>query len=358
MSGQSSPFLSRTVLFSAVFFSLFIYLLYQAMKLVAPLLTPLLWAAILALAMHPIQRRLVRRLNERRMLSATIMTAATFFLVIGPAVSLLCVLAAQAADLYSWSASVVQSGKLAEIWNRFSASFIDKLLAHPALSTVDLRGIAIKALGDVSSGLAGQVGGLLKNTFIFVIDLAIMMIALFFFFRDGEAYYNKVIDLLPFSARHKEAISAKIAETFSAVINGIFLVALMQGAMTAVGFFIFHIPFAIFWGFLAALLALLPVGGAALIWAPGALYLYFSGSPVSAVLLAVWGTLLVSLPDNFLKPLIIGKKAHISTFILFVALLGGIQAFGFLGILFGPVIVTLVTLFIKIYQEEFADQPL
>jgi len=356
MSRQPAPFFSRATLFGAVFFSLFIYILYLAARLVAPLLSPLLWAAILALAMHPMHEWVLRHIKNRRGLAAVIMTSFTFFLVIGPAITLLIVLTAQAVALYQWSASIIQSGQLAELWNRFNASFVDKLLAHPALATLDVKGMAIKALGDVSSGLAGQLGGLLKNTLVFLVDISIMLIALFFFFRDGESYYNGIIDLLPFSKRHKEAISHKITGTFSAVINGVFLIALLQGVMTGVGFFIFHIPFAIFWGFLAALFALLPVGGAALIWAPGALYLYLTGSFLPGILLAVWGVLLVSLPDNFLKPLIIGKQANISTFILFIALLGGIQAFGFLGILFGPIIVTLVTLFIQIYHEEFAEQ--
>jgi predicted PurR-regulated permease PerM len=356
MSEQPSTLFSRASLFGAVFFSLFIYLLIQAEKLITPLLSPLLWASILALAMRPLQGWLLPRLKNRRGLTAAIMTAFTFFLVIGPAVTLLVILTAQAVDLYQWSASLIQSGKVAEMWNRFNTSFLEKLLAHPALAALDVKGVAVKALGEVSSGLAGQIGELLKNVVVFLVDLAIMVVALFFFFRDGEFYYSGLIDLLPFSKRHKEAISHKITETFSAVVNGIFLIALLQGVMTGIGFFIFRIPFAIFWGFLAAIFALLPVGGAALIWAPAAVYLYLIGSVWSGILLFVWGTLLVSLPDNFLKPLIIGKKANISTFVLFIALLGGIQVFGFLGILFGPIIVTLVTLFIQIYHEEFAEQ--
>jgi predicted PurR-regulated permease PerM len=126
--------------------------------------------------------------------------------------------------------------------------------------------------------------------------------------------------------------------------------------MTGVGFFVFRMPFSIFWGFLAAVLALLPVGGAALVWVPGAAYLYLTGSTLQGILLAAWGLVLVSLPDNFLKPLIIGKKAKIPTFILFIALLGSLQAFGVLGILFGPVIVSLLAAFIQIYREEYADR--
>ena len=105
---------------------------------------------------------------------------------------------------------------------------------------------------------------------------------------------------------------------------------------------------------LAAVLALLPVGGAALVWLPGALYLFITDATVRGVLLATWGTFLVSLPDNFIKPLLIGKRAKLPTFFLFLGILGGLQVYGFLGILFGPLIVTLLTAFVQIYREEFS----
>ncbi len=354
MNTSPSSFLARSPLFAVVFFGIFLFLLYQMGRLIAPFLSPLLWAAILTLALYPVYKKLLLRLRGRRGLAASIMTLVTLFLVIGPAVTLLFILAAQAVDLYQGASAIVQSGRLAELWSRFESSFLDKLLAHPALAGLDLKGMAMKSISGISSSLAGQIGGVLKNTLILAVDIVIMVIALFFFFRDGETYYNAVIDLLPFTKKQKEAMARKVSDTFSAVINGVFLIALLQGAVTGIGFFLFHIPYAIFWGFLAAVLALLPIGGTTLVWIPGALYLYLTGSQLQGVLLGVWGLVLVSLPDNFLKPLIIGKKAKIPTFVLFIALLGGLQAYGILGILFGPVVVTLLMAFVQIYREEYA----
>ncbi len=355
MSTQPS-LLTRSPLFAVFFFGFFLFLLYQAAKLLTPLLAPLLWAAILTLALHPVYKKLSSRLNRMPSLTAGIMTFATFLLVIGPAVSLLIVLAAQSADLYQGASTLVQSERLAELRSRLESSFISKLMAHPALAGIDIKGMIVKGVTDISSSLAGQIGSILKNTFIFLADIIIMLITLFFFFRDGDKYYNTVIDLLPFTRKQKNDIAEKFADTFNAVINGVFLIALLQGVMTGLGFFVFRIPFSIFWGFLAAVLALLPIGGAALVWVPGAFYLYLAGSSLQGILLAVWGLILVTLPDNFLKPMIIGKKAKIPTFILFIALLGGLQAFGVLGILFGPVLVSLLAVFIQIYREEYANR--
>ncbi len=355
MSTQPS-LLTRSPLFAVFFFGFLLFLLYQAAKLLTPLLSPLLWAGILTLALHPVYKKLSSRLKRMPSLAAGIMTFTTFLLVVGPAVTLLIVLASQSADLYQGASTLLQSERLAELRSRLESSFISKLLAHPALAGLDIKGMIVKGVTDISSGLASQIGSILKNTLIFLADIVIMLIALFFFFRDGEKYYNIVIDLLPFTRKQKNDIAEKFADTFNAVINGVFLIALLQGMMTGLGFFVFHIPFSIFWGFLAAVLALLPIGGAALVWVPGAIYLYLAGSSLQGILLAVWGLILVSLPDNFLKPMIIGKKAKIPTFILFIALLGGLQAFGVLGILFGPVVVSLLAVFIQIYREEYADR--
>jgi len=183
-----------------------------------------------------------------------------------------------------------------------------------------------------------------------------MLIALFFFFRNGERYYRGTMELLPFTPEQKESIARKLHDTFSAVINGVFLIALLQGLMTGLGFALFGAPFPVFWGFLAAVLALLPVGGAALVWIPGALFLWLTGAALQGALLAVWGTVLVSLPDNFLKPLLIGRKAKLPMFFLFLGILGGLNVYGILGILFGPLVVTLLTAFVQIYREEFAER--
>jgi predicted PurR-regulated permease PerM len=325
-------------------------------RLCVPFLSPLLWAAIVTLALHPIYRKLHAFTKGRKSLAAGTATLLALLAVIGPAVGLLIVLSGQAVDIYQWASSVIQTGKLELMWSRLRSSFLDHILTHPALAGLDLKELFIKGLGDLSSGLTSQLGGLLKNTLFFMVNIVIMVIAVFFFFRDGEIYYRSCIELLPFTGRQKESISKKFADTFRAVINGVFLIALLQGIMTGIGFAVFGVPYAVFWGFLASGFALLPIGGAALVWLPGAAYLYLGGQTLPGVLLGLWGLVLVSTPDNFLKPLIIGKQAKIPTFVLFIALLGGLQVYGVLGILLGPLVVTMLTAFVQIYREEYAER--
>jgi len=356
MNNTPPPFITRAHVLAIVFFAFFLFLLYQMAQLLAPFSSALLWAAILALALHPLHKRLLGALKGRAGLAAAVTSLLTVLVIVVPAIVLLALCASQAIALYQWASGGIQSGRLVDLWNSFSTSLSEKLMAYPSLASIDVKGIAVKSISDISSTLAGEIGPLLKDTVLLTLDLGIMIIALYFLLRNGEAYYQSAMELLPFASEHKRSLAQKVYNTFSAVLNGVFLIALIQGVLTGIGFALFGIPFAVFWGFLAAVLALLPVGGAAIVWAPGAVYLFLAGAKIHGTLLILWGLVLVTLPDNFLKPLLIGRKAKLPTFFLFIGILGGLKVYGILGILFGPLVVTLLTAFIQIYREEYAGR--
>jgi predicted PurR-regulated permease PerM len=351
----TQPFLTRTHIFTIAFFVAFLFLLYQAGRLLAPFSGALLWAGVLALALHPLYLKLVRLFRGNTYLAAGLMTMITLLMVVGPVIGLLTVLVSQTLDLYRWVSEGITSGSLLDVWNRLSASISRKIFSLPFVADMDIKGLLVNGLHQFSSGLTSHVGAVLRDTLVLFFNLFIMLTALYFFFRHGERYYETAMDLLPFREEQKRSIACKLHDTFTAVINGVFLIALGQGVMTGIGFAIFGISFPVFWGFLAAVLALLPFGGAALVWIPGALFLLLTKATLKGVLLAVWGLVLVSLPDNFIRPFVIGKRAKLPTFFLFFGILGGLQVFGFLGILFGPLIVTVLTAFIQIYRDEFAE---
>jgi len=351
-----TSFITRTHIVAVVFFVTLIFLLYQMARILAPFSSALLWAAILALALHPLHTRALRACKGREGLAASVMTLVTVLVIVVPAMFLLGLCASQAVTLYEWASGGIQSGRLVELWDAYSSSLTTKFAAYSPLAAIDVKGLVIKNLGDVSSALAGQIGALLKNTLLLAVNFVIMLFSLFVFFRHGEEYYRAAMDLLPFSQEQKQSVTQKMYDTFSAVINGVFLIALLQGFLTGIGFALFGVPLPVLWGFVAALLALLPVGGAALVWGPGVIFLFLTGATLKAALLALWGVVVVSLVDNILKPFLIGRKANIPMFILFLALLGGLQVYGVLGLLFGPLVVTLLMTFIQIYREEYLSK--
>lgn len=347
--------MSRSFFIALAFFIVFLFLLYQMLRLLAPFGSPLLLAVTLAIALHPIYNRLVNCLKGREKLSSFIMTFFVVLLIIGPAITLFGILSTQAIDVYQEIMAGIQSNKLPEAWIETIDRFTNRIAEYPVLSSVDVKGFILKSLGSISSGLAAQFGTLLKNTLILALDLMVMLIALFFFFLNGEKYYRFFIDMLPFSSEHKKAVSEKVHDTFIAVINGVFLIALVQGVLTGTGFAMFGLPVPVFWGSLAAIAALFPIGGAALVWVPGVVFLYLKGSVMRSILFFFWGLVFVTLPDNFAKPVLIGRKAKIPAFFLFISILGGLNAYGVFGILLGPIVVTMLTAFIQIYREEYAD---
>jgi len=276
-------------------------------------------------------------------------------LVIVPSITLFGILTTQAIDVYQAIMVDIQSNKFPEAWTKTIDNFSSRIAEYPMLSGLDLKDFFLKSLGTVSSGLAVQFGTLLKNTVILAIDLMVMLIALFFFFLNGENYYRFFIDMLPFSSEHKTAVAEKVHDTFVAVINGVFLIALVQGILTGLGFALFSLPVPVFWGSLTVIVALLPIGGAALIWLPGVLYLYLKGSVMRSIFFFFWGLVFVTLPDNFAKSVLIGRRAKIPSFFLFISILGGLNVYGIFGILLGPVVVTMLMAFIQIYRDEYMN---
>lgn len=356
MNEEGSKTVASGRIFGAAFFIFLIFVLYQAARLIAPFASALIWGSIIALGLYPLHKRVLALVKGKGGLAAIIMTVLSVVIVIGPAGALIAALASQAADLYHQAAVFVQGDKWADIWYKMKTSVLGPILAHPISERLNLKDMVLRGLGEISAGIAGQFGDVIRNTLLFVLNFFIMLFSLFFIFRDGGQFYSRVMELLPLSDARKQAVAHKLADTFYAVIYGMLLVAIFQGIMTGLGFAIFGVPFAVFWGAIAAFLALLPVGGTALVWVPGALYLMFTGSLLKGILLCAWGLLMVSLPDNLLKPLLIGRKAKLPTFFLFLAILGGLKVYGLLGILIGPLIVTLVTAFVQIYKEEYVEK--
>jgi predicted PurR-regulated permease PerM len=136
--GQAQTFLTRSHIFTAVFFTFFLFLIYQMLQVLAPFSSALIWAAVVTIALAPVNRRVLSVVKGRKSLAAGIMTAGTLVVVIAPAVLILLMLANQAVDLYRWAADFVQSGRLAEAWNDVALPYLDRVLKHPLLADIDV----------------------------------------------------------------------------------------------------------------------------------------------------------------------------------------------------------------------------
>jgi len=350
--------MTRQQLFAAFFFSVFFFLLYQFYRIFDVFLVPLTWAALLAFIFYPLHVWLTGVLRGRASLASLLLTTVVILVVMVPTILSILVLANESVALYQSGGEWLASGRLQELLARLEVSAparASKLLL-PLLQSwnVDLTEMAMKAGNALSSFLVSQAANIAKNLAAFVVDFFLTTFALFFFFRDGSRMVNAIRGFLPMEPEHKDMVLARLYDTLSAVVQGTVAVAAAQGVLLGLGLGVLGVPFAVLLGCAAAFSALLPVGATG-VWGPLALYLAVSGSLWRAVLLAAWGTFVIGLVDNLIRPLIIGERAEIPTILLFFGILGGLQAYGLLGVFLAPVVIAMVVAFFRIYKERYSS---
>jgi predicted PurR-regulated permease PerM len=234
-------------------------------------------------------------------------------------------------------------------WARARAPFLPT--EQEAISSVTA------SVGKVAQFLAGQAGGLLKGAANFVFTLVITLAVLFFMIRDAPVLERGLRRVLPFGPEQNDRLLVITSDLVSASVTATLAIAAVQGVIGGVTFALLGIPMAVLWGSMMAIFALLPVVGATLVWAPAALWLALSGSLVKGIVLAAVGVLVLGNVDNVVRPLLLAGKSQMNTLVLIISLMGGVSAFGFIGIVLGPLVAALLTALVESYHAA-PDAPL
>lgn len=351
---------SRPLLFRIFFFAAFGFFLYQMLQILAPFLAGILVAITMALVFFPIHSRFLRWSRGRPNLAAGISVTTLFLIVIVPSVFFVGLLGKQAAAIYPWAQEQVRDVRLnpdAAIEERLPAP-LKKLWARSQTllqeAGVKPQATALRAIEGIGNMVSSAGAEVLKNIFVFVFQTVVMIFTLFFIFRDGSNLAQGVIALIPMESSYKTHILSRLNETLTAVVRGMFVTASLQGLLAGLGFAVAGVRFSVVLGFATAFLALIPFVGAAAIWLPVGIFLVLKGWTAQGIGILLWGGLVVSLVDNFLRPFIIGEKAKLPVVFLFFGTLGGLQAYGPIGLLVGPLTVASVLAFAKIYGEQIS----
>ena len=229
----------------------------------------------------------------------------------------------------------------------------------PAFWCQFVEKMEIDKIKQKAKDVAGQVGifitqgalDILKFIASFALFIVIMGFSLFYFLGHGRDVTQHVSTLLPLDESHKKKILERFEETIRAVVGGNIVTALLEGILAGIIFFCTAIPFSFLLGMVVAIAALIPLVGAPVVWIPVTLYLIFNGSYAKAIIVALFSFIVLGAIDNFLKPKLIGDKIKMSSFAIFLGVLGGISVFGILGIFVGPIIVALLVTCVDIYRE-------
>lgn len=351
--------MSREHLFSAFFFLVFAALLYQVWVLFAGFLEAAAWAAILALVFYPAYQSLLDRIR-RPSLAAAAMTALIYGMVVLPALTLGGLAVQQSQKLYTTVQEAVESGEatewLEEVRRHRLVQWVGRVTPGDLVRRADFPDLGLRASKSATEYLVGQLGGIARNVFSFLVSFFLMLVMLFFFFRDGERLYRSFRNLVPMEAENKDAIFTRFYETLSAVVQGMTVTAVVQGFLAGAAFAVLGVPFAALLAGASALASFVPIGGAALVWVPAMLWLLLQGSIGRAIALLVWGVAVISLADNLIRPIVIGNRTQIPTFFLFFGILGGLQAYGVLGVFVGPAILATIVVVFRIYREQYATE--
>jgi len=318
-----------------------------------PFFGPIFWACAVTIVFAPLHQRLRSRFNHRRNLTALMTLSIVFTIVIVPVIFIASSVIAQSLSLYER----LDTGELdlEEIVTRISMRFpfVRDVLIRFDVKLDDLQEQVTNLAVATGTFLAERSLNIGQNAFQFVLNVMIMIYLTFFMLRDGPRILSSVKQALPLGSGRKRLLLDKFSDVTRAIVKGNIVIAAIQGALGGVIFWILGIPGAVLWGVVMAVVSLIPVIGAALIWAPVAIYLFAVAEYLDGIILTVFGVFVIGLADNILRPILVGRNPRLPDYLVLLTTLGGIALVGIHGFVVGPLVAALFLTFWGIFIREF-----
>lgn len=314
-------------------------------KILEPFILVIIVAIVVTVILSPIDKRL-KKILKRPRLSAALLSVATFFLVFVPILTVLFLMVTQASDLVRTAAS--------------DTAWLDELkaTATPLIQTLptpvqdELAAVDLSAIGkSVATWAFQNVGNVFSSSTQLILNTFIFFMCLYYLLTNREHLYNEALALSPLANETDKMLLKRIVNTIRGVVFGVLLVAIIQGIIAGIGMTIFHVPGSLIWAALTAVAGLVPILGTAIVLIPAILYLFFTGSTAAAIGLLIWSLVFVSMIDNLIGPSLIGGRAHLHSFLVLIAVLGGLAAFGSVGAIAGPTILAALLGLIELYKS-------
>jgi predicted PurR-regulated permease PerM len=321
--------------------------LYLCWLMLQPFVGVLAWAAVLVIVFYPVHKRLVQR-TRRPALSALLSCLLVILIILVPVVLItLAVLNelagatqnAQAALTYLLDPNSPLTGRFL----RWASKYVDvERIRSGEYLAEQLKGVS----GQLAGRTLGVIGGLVGA----IVQMFFVIFTMYYLFRDGDRIFDKIRDSLPLNRKQAVAIMERSREVISASIYGVLAIAVIQGTLGGLAFWVLGVPSAIVWGVVMTFLSMIPMLGSFMVWVPAAIYLALTGHYVKAILLVFWGTLVIGMIDNFLRPKLVGSRTKLHELLIFFAVLGGLKVFGVLGIVLGPLVLAITLALVGVFQ--------
>lgn len=318
-----------------IFYSAVVLAGYLTFRIVSPFLVPLGWAGVLAVCIQPVHRRLVARLGHTKA-AALSMVLVLVLLVLPVWLIVMAIVneAGQATDALKSVSSISPPPSAMNAWH-WLQSHVPYLAPDRIMASVN------DAAQQTVGALAAGSGALISSIAIVLLDVIITLFALFFVLRDADSIVASIRALMPFSEERRDRILKEVGDLiYASVIAGL-AVAAVQGLLGGVTFWALGLRASVVWGTVMAFFALIPVAGAWVVWFPVAIWLLVTGEVTRAVILFAIGAGVIGTVDNVLRPMLLSGRSSMNGLVTLVALLGGVAAFGFIGLIFGPVVIAI-----------------
>ncbi len=348
--------MDRKIFLALITFAFLLGALALVVVIVGPFLRALAWAGVVGMLTFPLYRSLRSRLQERSTLAAAIMTPLVVAVLVLPVVGLVFLITQDVTLLYHFLEEQAALKPKPLVLDFSEYPWLQSLLKH-LKPTLESYGISserpiLDSLQRVMTFLLSYSAAIFKNFLSFCVKLLMMVVALFFIYRDGDIFQQHFWSVIPLADDHKRMLARTVKNVLTAVMYGIFLTCIVQGLLGGLGYWVCGLPSPLLLGVLTAATALVPVVGAALVWVPAGIYLVLQGQAMPGVGLLLWGALVVSAIDNVLRPLFISGHGHLPILAVALGVLGGLAAFGFVGLIVGPLTLALFLAVFKIYREQ------
>lgn len=312
---------------------------YFSYEILRPFLSPLSWATVLAILFYPVYAFIVRHTNMRT-ISALVTLAIVLLIIIGPATYLSFLLVNEVSEL----SKAVEGGRIDALKDISRHPLVDKALAEIAslmdVSEDELLRAAMNHVAGLGKTLMANIAKGIGGVIIAALGFIVMAITLFFMLRDAPAFLRKVRDYLPFSEDQKDGLLKRASDMVFSTLYGGVVVAAAQGIAGGAAFALLGIQAPVLWGFVMAVASFLPIIGPSVVWAPAAIYLFLNGMVMKGTALVTAGLGIAAI-DYFLRPFIIGSRTQMPFLIIFFSVIGGIQFFGLIGFILGPLVLAL-----------------
>jgi len=312
--------------------------LYLCWLMLRPFIGVLEWAIVLVIILYPVHVRLTHRIKSRSW-SALLSCLLVLLVVVLPLILLTAAVAEELAKVIPNMPS-----QISQLLNSQSSVFgrvTEWLQTRLGIDTLRTQEFLVEQLKRTSGFLLGLSWDLLGNIVTGIVKSFFVLFTMYYLFRDGDEIVRRLPSALPLSIEQGEAIIARIKEVVSASVYGVVTIAALQGLLGGIAFWILGIPSPILWAVLMTFLCMIPLAGSFLVWLPLSIYLMATGHWTKAVLLILWGALVVSTVDNFLRPKLLRNQTRLHELFVFFSVLGGISVFGLLGIVLGPVVLAI-----------------